>query len=141
MVVHAFSPSTPGGRGRQILVSLRSAGLQSKFQDSQGGYTEKLCLKNKNKTTKTPTPQKYSLRAYTLPPLVGCCGKCFKFHHSGGRSRWISEFKDRLIYTLSFRPDKVYSVRPCLKTQQQQQQQQQCINKTNLLTLCIDCFP
>jgi hypothetical protein len=38
VVVHAFNPSTLGGRGRQI----------SEFQDSQG-YTEKPCLRKQNK--------------------------------------------------------------------------------------------
>jgi hypothetical protein len=45
-VVHAFNPSTQeaeAGRGVP-----GQPGLQSEFQDSQG-YTEKPCLKNKNK--------------------------------------------------------------------------------------------
>lgn len=44
--VHNFDPSTQ--RGRQILVSLGLAVLQSKLQDCQNCYTEKPCLRKKN---------------------------------------------------------------------------------------------
>jgi hypothetical protein len=53
VVAHAFYLSTWEAEAGRF-VSLRPAGLQSEFQDSQG-YTEKPCLKqtNKTKTKKT----------------------------------------------------------------------------------------
>jgi hypothetical protein len=47
VVVHAFNPSTQEVKAGGAL-SLRSPGLQHKFQDSQG-YTEKACLERKEK--------------------------------------------------------------------------------------------
>jgi hypothetical protein len=45
VVANAFNPST-WETGRWLSISSRPAGLQSKFQDSQG-YTEKPCLEKK----------------------------------------------------------------------------------------------
>ena len=59
-MAHAFSPSTWEAEQADFWVR-GQPGLQSGFQDSQG-YTEKPCLKNKNK--KKPKKQKkiqYSL--------------------------------------------------------------------------------
>ena len=47
VVAFNFNPSTQEAETRRS-VSLRPAGLQSKFQDSQG-YTEKLCLEKYQK--------------------------------------------------------------------------------------------
>jgi hypothetical protein len=47
VVAHAFNSSTPEEEAGEFLSS-RPAGLQSKFQDSQGGYRETV-LKNKTK--------------------------------------------------------------------------------------------
>jgi hypothetical protein len=59
IMVHAFDPSTWEAKAGTFLSS-RPACLQSEFQDSQG-YTEKPCLKNETKQTKTnqnkPTKQ------------------------------------------------------------------------------------
>jgi hypothetical protein len=44
-----FNPSTWEGRGAET----GGSGLQSKFQDSQGGYTEKPCLKKQTKSVPT----------------------------------------------------------------------------------------
>jgi hypothetical protein len=55
VVAHAFNPSTREAEAGEFL-SLRSPGLQSEFQDSQG-YRETLSRKNKNKN-KTPKRKK-----------------------------------------------------------------------------------
>jgi hypothetical protein len=47
VVAHAFNPSTWEAEGGDFWVR-GQPGLQSEFQDSQD-YTEKPCLKNKNK--------------------------------------------------------------------------------------------
>jgi hypothetical protein len=51
VVVHTFNPSTQEAEVDESLLVPGQPGLQSKFQDSQGCYTEKPYLKQTNKQT------------------------------------------------------------------------------------------
>jgi hypothetical protein len=50
VVAHAFNPSYPGGRGRQIPKSLRPAWSTEGVSGQPGLYREILSLKNKKET-------------------------------------------------------------------------------------------
>ena len=66
MVAHAFNPSTWEAEAGRFLSS-GQPGLQSEFQDSSRGYTEKPCLKNKqtNKTNQNKQQQQNQAKQKT----------------------------------------------------------------------------
>jgi hypothetical protein len=71
-VAHAFNPSTWEAEAGRFL-SMRPAGLQSEFQDSQD-YTEKPCFRNKQtkkkKKKKEKKKKERKLRALVVLPEV-----------------------------------------------------------------------
>jgi hypothetical protein len=59
---------------------------------------------------------------------TGCGGTHFYSQHSGGRGRWISEFKASLVYRVSSRTARTTQRNPVSKnkTKQKKQKQKRC---------------
>jgi hypothetical protein len=66
---------------------------------------------------------------------AGCGGACLWSQHSGGRGRWISEFKAILVYRVNSRTARTTQRNPVLKKTKQTNKQKNVFGSH----LCPDC--